>query len=296
MPARPGSPRRRCSANTASSAWCWTAGRRSTRCHGRSTSTTRSTACWPGWASPSSSPRSPGPAAGFGCSTRPAGTRRVPPRHRDRPARLPEANMFDQPELEACYGPTSRSVGHRPRQRGGHRRHPGRPSRVRVEFTDRVTGRDDILADYVLGCDGANSLIRAPSAPTMQGLPSRRAGSWSTSTPTPTSASGRAYTSCATPTAPAPTCGWRDPLPLGIPAAPGETAPTTTTLGPVEPLICPGRRRPRRRFQLVRVTAYTFRAHLANRWRDRHVFLLGDAAHLTPPFVGQGLGAGCGTR
>ena len=37
---------------------------------------------------------------------------------------------------------------------------------------------------------------------------------------------------------------------------------------------------------------YTFRAQLADRWRDRRVFLLGDAAHLTPPFIGQGMGAG----
>ena len=45
--------------------------------------------------------------------------------------------------------------------------------------------------------------------------------------------------------------------------------------------------------ELVRATAYTFRAQVASRWRDRgNVFLLGDAAHLTPPFVGQGLAAG----
>jgi len=43
---------------------------------------------------------------------------------------------------------------------------------------------------------------------------------------------------------------------------------------------------------LVRVAEYTFRAQLADRWRDRNVFLLGDAAHLTPPFIGQGMGAG----
>ena len=44
--------------------------------------------------------------------------------------------------------------------------------------------------------------------------------------------------------------------------------------------------------EVVRVTEYTFRAQIANRWRDRNVFLLGDAAHLTPPFIGQGMGAG----
>jgi 3-(3-hydroxy-phenyl)propionate hydroxylase len=44
--------------------------------------------------------------------------------------------------------------------------------------------------------------------------------------------------------------------------------------------------------ELVRVTEYTFRAQIADRWRDHNVFLLGDAAHLTPPFIGQGMGAG----
>ena len=44
--------------------------------------------------------------------------------------------------------------------------------------------------------------------------------------------------------------------------------------------------------QLIRVTEYTFRARIADRWRSGSTFLLGDAAHLTPPFIGQGLGAG----
>ena len=42
----------------------------------------------------------------------------------------------------------------------------------------------------------------------------------------------------------------------------------------------------------MRVAEYTFRAQIADRWRDRRIFLLGDAAHLTPPFIGQGMGAG----
>ena len=41
-----------------------------------------------------------------------------------------------------------------------------------------------------------------------------------------------------------------------------------------------------------RCAEYTFRARLADRWRAGPVFLLGDAAHQTPPFIGQGLAAG----
>ncbi len=43
---------------------------------------------------------------------------------------------------------------------------------------------------------------------------------------------------------------------------------------------------------MLRATGYVFSARLADRWQAGRVFLLGDAAHLTPPFVGQGLGAG----
>jgi 3-(3-hydroxy-phenyl)propionate hydroxylase len=44
--------------------------------------------------------------------------------------------------------------------------------------------------------------------------------------------------------------------------------------------------------EIIRTAAYTFRARLASRFRAGRVFLLGDAAHLTPPFIGQGLAAG----
>ncbi|MFJ6079931.1 bifunctional 3-(3-hydroxy-phenyl)propionate/3-hydroxycinnamic acid hydroxylase [Streptomyces sp. NPDC092369] len=45
-------------------------------------------------------------------------------------------------------------------------------------------------------------------------------------------------------------------------------------------------------FEVVRQAQYTFRARIADRWRRGRVFLLGDAAHLTPPFIGQGLCTG----
>ncbi|MFI5682937.1 bifunctional 3-(3-hydroxy-phenyl)propionate/3-hydroxycinnamic acid hydroxylase [Streptomyces sp. NPDC051636] len=44
--------------------------------------------------------------------------------------------------------------------------------------------------------------------------------------------------------------------------------------------------------QVERSTSYTFNAVVADRWRDGRCLLLGDAAHMMPPFAGQGLNSG----
>lgn len=44
--------------------------------------------------------------------------------------------------------------------------------------------------------------------------------------------------------------------------------------------------------QVERATNYTFNAVVADRWRDDRCLLLGDAAHMMPPFAGQGLNSG----
>lgn len=49
---------------------------------------------------------------------------------------------------------------------------------------------------------------------------------------------------------------------------------------------------PDRDCEFRRVRVYTFHARLAERWRDGRIFLAGDAAHLTPPFAGQGMNSG----
>jgi len=44
--------------------------------------------------------------------------------------------------------------------------------------------------------------------------------------------------------------------------------------------------------EILRKRVYTFNALVAERWRDGRVLLAGDAAHMTPQFMGQGMSSG----
>ena len=85
----------------------------------------------------------------------------------------PQANMFDQPELEHLLRTNLKdqtTVSLRGNVEVTDVAQDGQ-GRVRVDFTDRLTGEhESVLATYVLGCDGANSVVRTAIGATMEDL------------------------------------------------------------------------------------------------------------------------------
>ena len=210
----------------------------------------------------------------------------------------PQANMFDQPELEHLLRANledQTTVGLRSNAEVTDVVAQDSHGRVRVDFTDRLTGaHESVLATYVLGCDGANSVVRASIGCTMRDLGFEQRwlvidvdsevgldqwdGVHQVCDPHRAATFMRIGTT---------RYRWEFRL------LDGESAADYDTVGAVLPLVGPWVRSvPQERLELVRVAEYTFRAQIADHWRKGNVFLLGDAAHLTPPFIGQGLCAG----
>jgi 3-(3-hydroxy-phenyl)propionate hydroxylase len=209
----------------------------------------------------------------------------------------PEANMFDQPELEAILRANLTrydSVRFRGNSDVTAVTQDG-TGPVHVNVTDRLTSRSyTVHAEYVLGCDGANSLTRAAIGATVHDL--RFEQRWlvvDVATDADLAQWDGVHQLC-------------DPFRAGtymrvgrtryrweFRLRPRESADDFRDPARLHPLIAPWTGDvPLEELQVLRVAEYTFRAQVADRWRDRRVFILGDAAHLTPPFIGQGLCAG----
>ncbi|TPQ22648.1 bifunctional 3-(3-hydroxy-phenyl)propionate/3-hydroxycinnamic acid hydroxylase [Streptomyces sporangiiformans] len=208
---------------------------------------------------------------------------------------FPQTSMFDQPQLERLLRDT---LARRPEceLRGG----------VEVTAVDqdgdgpvRVTVRGDggethLWADAVLGCDGAGSLTRDAIGAGWEDLCFEE--HW-----TVIDVRTRAHVRC-----------WEGVDQVCDPARPatfmrigedryrwefrlrdGESLDGTHGRERLRELVAPWvSLSGADDFEVIRQARYTFRARVADQWRRGRVFLLGDAAHLTPPFIGQGLCSG----
>jgi 3-(3-hydroxy-phenyl)propionate hydroxylase len=214
---------------------------------------------------------------------------------------FPQASMFDQPELERLLRaalarhPSARLRGNvevtglvRPAIAGD--------GRVTVELTDLATGGPDaVLADYVLGCDGANSVVRDAVGSRMADLGFEQR--WlvvDVATGTDLGQWDGVHQVCSPRRAATYMRIGAHRHRFEFQLLGDESAADFSSLPALHPLLRPwiGADPARADLQLVRAAEYTFQARLAQRWRAGPVFLLGDAAHLTPPFIGQGMGAG----
>ncbi|MFJ6673935.1 bifunctional 3-(3-hydroxy-phenyl)propionate/3-hydroxycinnamic acid hydroxylase [Actinosynnema sp. NPDC091369] len=202
-------------------------------------------------------------------------------------------HFFDQPRLEAAL-------------RAGLDRFPHVTLRTGVELMRltqddeaatvvlRDVGTDEetaVRAKYVLGCDGARSTTRVAAGITLTGT--SYAEPW-------LAVSGDVAPGAVRVPDTTFVCDWRRPAfvspgafdtyRLEFMLRPDEDPAAMTEPGTVARLVAPYVDPDR--FTVTRAVVYTFHHLVAERWRDRRVFLLGDAAHQMPPFLGQGLCSG----
>jgi 3-(3-hydroxy-phenyl)propionate hydroxylase len=193
---------------------------------------------------------------------------------------VPALASFDQVELEAALGAAAAEVADVRFGREVEAVEPG-PDGVLV----RCAGGGRVRARWLVACDGAGSTVRRALGIPFGG--STFAQRWlvvDAQVPRPVPGAG-GVRFVGDPRRPAVT----------LPLAPGLHRWEFMLSGAEEvpdwrPLVA--RWTDPRELAVRRVAVYTYHARVAARWRAGRVLLAGDAAHVMPPFAGQGLSAG----
>jgi len=208
-----------------------------------------------------------------------------------RPYGFATVNSFDQPALDRYLAQTMelrKSV--QLRFRHTLERFEQDDDGVRVYCTDASGGQLQIDADFLIGCDGGRSTIRSQLNIQMSGESNPQP--WLViDTTDPHLDGGLDCRFYCDPKRPGMTIRkrhgerrWEWML------MPGEDREFLLQDENIRDIISPYTDVDQ--VNIYRKRVYDFHAIIAERWREGRVFLAGDAAHMTPPFAGQGLNSG----
>lgn len=146
-----------------------------------------------------------------------------------------------------------------------------------------------IRARYTVGCDGARSMVRKSIGSTLVGSTYNQR--WLIVDLLATSEHARFTRVVCDPQRPALTLpGPDDRRRYEFMLRDGESEELATSEQFIRQLL--GAHGPDRNAIIDRRRVYSFHARVADRWQSKRIFLAGDAAHLSPPFAGQGMNSG----
>jgi 3-(3-hydroxy-phenyl)propionate hydroxylase len=220
----------------------------------------------------------------------PAATRFLTVEPTTREYGFPRRNAFTQPKLEATL-------------RTGVQRFPNVTAMFGHACEDIAANEDGVVltlrdpegrtttlrANYLAGCDGARSVVRKIIGATLTGATYQQR--WLIVDLASTKERLRQTRVVCNPARPLITL----PGPDGIRRYEfmlhdGEDEAAATAPDFVRGLLAA--HGPDADAPIVRRQVYTFHARVADRWQLGRIFIAGDAAHLSPPFAGQGMNSG----